>query len=92
MLDAQLRQAVGLYRAGRFAEAEHLCRQILALEPKLPVAHLLLGDALSFQQRFSEAAAAYRRAIALKPDYAEAYNNLGNALLLMGDLRPAAEA
>jgi tetratricopeptide (TPR) repeat protein len=91
LLEAQLQQAALLQQAGRFAEAEAICRKLLVQHPRAPMAHLRLGDALAFQQRYAEAEVAYGSAIAIQPSLAVAHNNLGNVLLLGGKLALAAD-
>jgi tetratricopeptide (TPR) repeat protein len=74
-----------LLRAGRFAEAEVVCRRWLEQRPDLAEAHNTLANVLEELGRLDEAEAAYGRAIALRGDYAEAHYNLG--LLLQGRRR-----
>ena len=69
-----------LLRAGRFAEAEVVCRRWLEQRPDLAVAHNTLANVLEELGRLDEAEAAYGRAIALRADYAEAHYNLGRLL------------
>ncbi len=65
---------------GQVEQAIALLSRSLALEPRQPLAHRDLGNALQQSQRFAEALAAYDRALALKPDQADIYNNRGIAL------------
>ncbi len=70
-------QAVSLYRAKRFAEAEAACRRALEISPAYVAAHNNLGVMFEAQGKLSDAAEAYRRAIELDPNDAKAHNNLG---------------
>ena len=85
-------QALAAYRAGQLADALHLCRQILKLQPDRPdvlgfagMIALELGDA-------EEAASLYRKAVQRRPDFAEGYYNLGNALMRLERVEEAAKA
>jgi predicted O-linked N-acetylglucosamine transferase (SPINDLY family) len=73
-------QAFEHQAAGRLADAERLCRQILAQRPDIAEAHNLLGAALQGQERQEEALAAYRIASSLRPDFAPGRYNFGTAL------------
>jgi tetratricopeptide (TPR) repeat protein len=57
-----------------------LLRQALKLEPRQPLAHRDLGNALQQLRRFEEALISYDKALALKSDLADAHNNRGIAL------------
>jgi tetratricopeptide (TPR) repeat protein len=58
---------------------ELLC-QALQLEPRQPMAHRDLGNALQQLERFEEAVASYDKSLALKSDLADVHNNRGIAL------------
>lgn len=92
MTDTLLKDAQGLHRAGRFAEAARLYGEVLKSEPKRYEAQMALGVALSQLERHGEALIAYDRALALKPDYASIWNNRGNALLKLGRAADAVES
>jgi len=78
--------AVAHQQSRRFAEAEQLYRQILAIEPDHADATHYLG-ALAFQVGRSDIAAALiEKAIALKSDDPAMHSNLGNALKGIGKL------
>jgi predicted TPR repeat methyltransferase len=77
--------------AGRLAEAESICRQILAVHPQqaealhsLGIIHYHLGNALYERGQLEDAIGAYRQALALRPDFVEAFNNLAGALQQQG--------
>ena len=84
-----MRDAVWHHQAGRFADAERIYRQILAVMPDNGAALNNLGDALCALGRPSEAEACFRQALMLSPQDAEAHNNLGALLFELG--RPDAE-
>ena len=88
---AALSHAVELHRAGRSAEAEVLCEQILGEEPTQPRALHLLGAIRFAGGKTSEAIDLVTRAIAAKPDYADAEFNLGAMLTAAGRPAEAAE-
>jgi predicted O-linked N-acetylglucosamine transferase (SPINDLY family) len=68
------------YQAGRMAEAERICRQVLAQQPNHADALNLLGVLAARAGRWEAAVELIGRAIRLKPDCAEAHYNLGLAL------------
>src|ERR1700728_4072899 len=75
-------QAVALHQAGKPAEAEQLCRQILVTMPKDFAANQLLG-VIRFQQgRAAEALEFFDRAAAAQPGFA-IFSNRGAALQLL---------
>ncbi|MDR3511696.1 MAG: tetratricopeptide repeat-containing glycosyltransferase family protein [Caulobacteraceae bacterium] len=81
----------GLLRAGRFVEAEAVCRRILAGRPGHAETLNNLANILEELDRKAEAEVAYRQAIEARPDFAAAHYNLG--LLLQAERRlEAAEA
>jgi Flp pilus assembly protein TadD len=73
-------QAVALFQAGRYAEAEPLLRTAVAKQPRLDPAWNLLGGVLAALQDAAGAERAYRRAIQLRPEAVEPYFNLGMTL------------
>src|SRR5258706_2268410 len=80
LLDAQLRQALGLHQARRLAEAEALYRQVLAFRPDLAEVHVNCALAQFGQGKQDEAQASLKRAIAAQPGLAKAHFHLGDAL------------
>jgi Flp pilus assembly protein TadD len=66
-LEARLREALALQRAGRLAEAERLYRSILQARPDHPGISNNLGLALKDQGKLEEAAATFQRVLAVKP-------------------------
>jgi predicted TPR repeat methyltransferase len=84
-----LQQAVAHHQQGRYAQAQDLYRQVLALEPRQFDALHLLGVTLRQCGDVEGAIGMIGRAIAIDPDQASAHCNLGVALL---DAERAAEA
>ncbi|WP_315763428.1 tetratricopeptide repeat protein [Bradyrhizobium sp. SZCCHNS2005] len=77
--EALLPTAVGAYRAGRHAEAQAICRQVLELLPDyFPALHLFGISALDCG-RLDVAEQALTQAVAIEPRHAEALVNLGLA-------------
>ena len=62
-----------------FAEAE--LKRAIEKDPKLPQAHVLLGQLAMFRGRLDEAVALTEREIALNPGNAMAFSQLGDALV-----------
>ena len=85
-------RAVAAWRAGRFAEAEALCRSVLSIDPNVVEALRMLG-LLALQAGQPHAAEPLlRRAVAQAPASADARSHLGVTLLLLGrDEEGAAE-
>jgi predicted O-linked N-acetylglucosamine transferase (SPINDLY family) len=79
-------------RSGRPAEAEGVCREVLAQVPELADAHRVLGMTLHAAGRREEAIAAFQRAAKIAPDAAVAHNDLGVALRGAGRLEEAIAA
>ena len=73
-----------LLQQGDGARAMDLLRQSLALEPRQPLAHRDLGNALQQAGRLDEALASYDRALALKSDIADLHNNRAAILAALG--------
>lgn len=68
-------------RAGRFAQAEEVYRQILSRDPKNVNALRLLGAIAIEMERFRMAAKLLRSAVELAPDYFGAWIDLARALM-----------
>src|SRR5579863_7372221 len=81
--------AVARHQAGRFAEAESLYRQVLAIDPDHADSHHYLGVLASQLGRNDIAATRIAKAIALKGHDATFHSNLGNALKSQGKLAEA---
>jgi len=85
-----LANADRLRRSGNKAEAERVCRQILAANPNAPDALNYLALLLRDRGELVEAEALLTRAIAISPKEAALFNNLGNLQRKRGDI-PAGE-
>ena len=92
-LDADARLMCGLIAGlrGDNIAAEDYCRQALALNPTLAVAHFNLGIAMRSQNRFAEACQSFKRATELLPNYSEAMNALSSAYISLHDWPSAAQ-
>ena len=84
--------AVDHHVAGRFAEAEQLYRQTLAISPEHPDALHNLGYLAYQVGRPDIAVELIGRSVAINPGQVMAQNNLGNALRALGRLDEAAVA
>ena len=72
------------HRASRFAEAEALYRQVLAVEPNNPDGLFLLGTLAHQLGRHDLAVELIGRAIARNPQFPDYYNNYGMTLAALG--------
>lgn len=79
-----LQQALAAHQEGRFAHAEPLYRQTLALQPKHADALHLLGVLLLQTQRVEAGAESIQKAVAVNPAQPAPHLNLGNALSMLG--------
>ncbi len=80
-LAQMVQRASAHQRVGRLAEAEAICRQILATSPGYPDALHLLGLIALGSGRLQEAASRLEQTIALQPGNSPAHSNLGEAYL-----------
>ena len=81
--------AMSAYRSGNLAEAERLCRKIIASDPQcFDAVHLLAVVQASLGQR-EKAIASYDRAISLRPNDAALFSNRG---VVLKDLKRFGEA
>jgi tetratricopeptide (TPR) repeat protein len=85
-------EAVLMLHARQFEPAVAALRRVLALQPKLPEAHVNMGFALLGLHRAEEARAHFDSATALRPDQANAYYGLALAHEALGDLPMATGA
>ena len=90
-LDADARLMCGVIAGlrGDSVRAAEYCRQALAINSKLAVAHLNLGIALRSQKRFAEACQSFKRAVELKTPYYEAMEALAHAYIALYDWQAA---
>lgn len=65
-------------------QIESLLHGAIAADPKLPEAHLQLGNLNSDQGKFAEAIPEYKRALELNDDLADAHYRLGQAYVRTG--------
>jgi tetratricopeptide (TPR) repeat protein/SAM-dependent methyltransferase len=90
MMDPRFASAVQCMQAGQLAEAERLCRAILAASPNdAPTIHLL-GFIAHKAGRHQEAIDLIGNAIALDENNADCHFNIGLALMAAGRLNDAA--
>ena len=59
--------------------AEQYAQKAVALDPKLPLAHYLLGEVYLFKSRMPEAVAEFQKELAINPAYAATYYKLADA-------------
>ncbi len=76
--------SVALIAQGRYAEAEPLCRQALALAPQFAIAANNLATCLRNQSKFQEAVDVNVRAVNLNPQFVGAWGNLISLLREVG--------
>ncbi len=81
-----------LLRQENPAAAAESARKALALQPDLPLAHLLLGEVALAQAQFVEAIAEFNQEQARNPLNGSVYERLGDAYLRSGDDAKAQEA
>src|SRR5262245_24816864 len=79
------------HRAGRFADAEMLYRQILYDWPNEVDALHLMGVLFAQTSQYDVAAGIVGRAVALRPDRADFHATLGNVFYMQGKLREGGE-
>jgi tetratricopeptide (TPR) repeat protein len=59
--------------------AEEYAQKAVALDPKLPMAHFLLGELYIYKSRIPEAIAEFQKELAINPGHAETYYKLADA-------------
>lgn len=59
--------------------AEEYAQKAVALEPRLPLAHFLLGEVYLYKSRVPESIAEFQKELAINPGYAAAYYKLADA-------------
>ncbi len=77
------------YAAGRLAQAESRCQQILQTDPNQPDALHLLGEIAHHAGNNSRAVELISRAVAINPHDTDAHNTLGVALRVLGRVEEA---
>ena len=88
-LSETMNRAVAALRQGNFAEAEQLCKAILARNPAFVEAVHLLAVVQSSSGRLDDALANYDRALVLRPNYVEALCDRGVTLHQAGRFEAA---
>jgi tetratricopeptide (TPR) repeat protein len=68
-----------LLRQGYDPVAEENAKKAVALDPKLPLAHYLLGELYMFKSRLPEAIQEFEAEVKLNPAFAGTYDRLGDA-------------
>jgi tetratricopeptide (TPR) repeat protein len=88
---AQYYYAMSLWKGKRaqdpnvdLSQVESLLQKSITLDPKLPEAHLQLGNLHSDQGKYAEAIPEYQRAMELNSDLADAHYRLGQAYVRTG--------
>ena len=81
-----------LYSLGKFAQAERVCRQLIAARPGHADGHNILGVTLHALGRSKDAVASLQRAIKLAPNAASFLANLGEIQRQRGKLDEARTA
>jgi len=81
-----------LYSRRQYAQAERVCRQIIAARPANGDAHNILGVSLAGLGRTDDAVAELKRAIKINPQAPSYHANLGEILRQAGKLDEAADA
>src|SRR6185437_15298666 len=84
--------ALKSYCAGKFAEAEQFCLQILSADPQSAATLNLLAVVNTATGKHDVALANYDRALALQPNFIQALNNRGAVLKAMARYAEALES
>jgi FkbM family methyltransferase len=92
MASELLTRALNHHRAGRYAEADFLYRQILHDWPENVDAMHLMGVLLCQRDQKEAAAQLIVKAIQLRPNRSDFYCSLGNVLYLLGMLKEGGDA
>jgi tetratricopeptide (TPR) repeat protein len=81
-----------LYAQRKYAQAERVCRQIIAARPANADAHNILGVSLAALGRTADAVESLKRAIKINPRAASYYGNLGEILRQSGQTQESLKA
>jgi arylsulfatase A-like enzyme/Flp pilus assembly protein TadD len=84
-----LHQAEVLKEEMHFQEAVPLLEQVIRLEPRLPIAYLQLGTALSSLKQYEKALPVLRKSVEMRPDLIIPRYQLAIALFETGDFSAA---
>lgn len=88
----EVQPVLGLYNAGKLAEAEVAAKKLVALYPETFILHQVLGLAQDGLNKFAEAVDSYQKALALQPNTPDLHFNLGIALTNVGRQEDAAKS
>jgi tetratricopeptide (TPR) repeat protein len=91
-LQAWMREAVALYGARRFAQAEPLCRKVASAAPDNEPVLNLWGAVLHALERYDEAEPVFARLVELQPRNASYWMNLGTVRRGLGQYDQALHA
>ncbi len=91
-IEHTLKTAVAHHLAGRWVEANHLYKQVLAVDPNEPDALRLLGQLMFNAGNHAAAAELVRKAIAHRPGAVDFHIDLARICRAMGDWNSAAES
>jgi len=83
-LDAALAEASRLYQGGLHLEAERLCREVLAVAPRVPYANYLLGMIAIATGRQELAESSFAEALALAPREPAVHNGIALLRAMQG--------
>lgn len=92
MLQAWLRDAVALYGANQFEQAEPLCRRLASAAPDKEVVLNLWGAVLHALERYAEAEAVFAKLVRQQPRNSDYWMNLGTARRGLGQYDQALQA
>ena len=81
-----------LYSRRQYAQAERVCRQIIAARPGNSDAHNILGVSLAALGNNDDAVASLKRAVKINPQAASYHANLGEILRQAGETQEALKA
>jgi len=73
-----------LLRQGHDPIAEQFAQKAVTLDPKLPLAHFLLGEFYLYKSEFDHAATEFRQEISVNPAYAGTYDRLADTYSRQG--------
>lgn len=85
----EMQPVLGLFNAGRLAEAEASAKKLVTRYPHTFILHQILGIAQDGLSKFNEAAESYSKALALQPNTADLHFNLGITLTNLNRLEDA---
>jgi tetratricopeptide (TPR) repeat protein len=84
-----IQKAIQFYKAGRYQQAEQVCKEVLQSQPDNSVVLHLLGVLQYQMKNYHDALICIQRSVAISPHNAQAHFNLGNVLKEKGQLEDA---